>query len=164
MVLSLQSGGFGAYPALDAREEWPGVSDALVTYATSAASPLPAAAQHFYSQVSQPSFISPHLISSPLHLTSVHHPIFSLLPSHHLVVSPHFLFLISPLFSFLLSYSPAVLFISSSLTFRLLSLSFPSHLSLINFYPFPSTSLSLLRVFLVLLPPLFITCSLHPSP
>lgn len=47
----LQTGGYGSYPALDAREEWPVVNDGLVSYASSAASPLPAAAQHFYTQV-----------------------------------------------------------------------------------------------------------------
>ncbi|XP_042871392.1 uncharacterized protein LOC122252793 [Penaeus japonicus] len=45
-----QSGGYG-YAGLEGREDWPGVSDALVSYtaAAAAASPIPAP-QHFYTQ------------------------------------------------------------------------------------------------------------------
>lgn len=48
----MQSGGYG-YAGLEGREDWPGVSDALVSYtaaAAAAASPIPAP-QHFYTQV-----------------------------------------------------------------------------------------------------------------
>nr|XP_045621628.1 uncharacterized protein LOC123772473 [Procambarus clarkii] len=42
------SGGYG-YAGLETRDDWPGVSDALVTYTTAAPSPLPPP-QHFYTQ------------------------------------------------------------------------------------------------------------------
>ncbi|KAK8735765.1 hypothetical protein OTU49_005306, partial [Cherax quadricarinatus] len=43
-----QSAGYG-YTGLEGREDWPGVSDGLVSYSTAAPSPLPPA-QHFYTQ------------------------------------------------------------------------------------------------------------------
>ncbi|ROT73300.1 hypothetical protein C7M84_008269 [Penaeus vannamei] len=50
-MLLFFSGGYG-YAGLEGREDWPGVSDALVSYtaaAAAAASPIPAP-QHFYTQ------------------------------------------------------------------------------------------------------------------